>query len=320
MTGFYHTSTPYSFSEATIDDQLAMLYASGLYNASSTLAMSVLGHWPLHLERAAEALHLEGGGHLHAPSQGLDVGLQSYDMEHFEVATLTMAHAYCTKVVQEYSSTSSNHNSNKHKGDATTTEASTPPLRPPIPPERVLVYYLHSKGVTHAVHEEQKAKASLAWRSYMEYFLFNNPRWCVRRLLEGAATCGVEFRVPNASHYEGDPQHMPHYSGNYWWARCDYIASLPPPTTFSRCYFCGESWIGLSLDKRLLDQHATPGPPVGATPGAYWPAELWETNQDWYIAQELWEPSFLEQVRQRAPAQLGVHDAGALPSQRRQFG
>ena len=49
-------------------------------------------------------------------------------------------------------------------------------------------------------------------------------------LYDGADTCGVNFY--------GD---SPHFGGNFWWARCDYIRALPPPTP--RCWTCGELWL-----------------------------------------------------------------------------
>jgi hypothetical protein len=37
-----------------------------------------------------------------------------------------------------------------------------------------------------------------------------------------------------------------HYSGNFWWARSDYITKLPHPKTFNYNRYCAEAWLGQS--------------------------------------------------------------------------
>lgn len=76
-----------------------------------------------------------------------------------------------------------------------------------------LCYYLHTKGASLAATPLQAAVD--AWRRYMEYF--NVEKWqdCAD-ILNEYETCGVELQS-DASHY----------SGNFWWARSDYIKRLP---------------------------------------------------------------------------------------------
>lgn len=82
------------------------------------------------------------------------------------------------------------------------------------------ILYFHSKGALTenlAVH---------GWRNMMTAFCVEDWRRCVD-VLTGAYgphtrimdTCGVDFK----------PFGGPHYSGNFWWARSDFIASLPDP-------------------------------------------------------------------------------------------
>jgi hypothetical protein len=106
-----------------------------------------------------------------------------------------------------------------------------------------LVYYLHSKGVTRWRSADEAKRYLLLrsccfarfpltnflrsmpprvldWRQFMEHALFEKPQSCIDALLhQGAKVCGVNFR----------PDPLPHYQGNFWWARCDFVATLPEP-------------------------------------------------------------------------------------------
>jgi hypothetical protein len=72
--------------------------------------------------------------------------------------------------------------------------------------------YIHHKGVRHLNNP-----AVLDWRKYMEYFNIEQWRICVNRLENGWDTVGVDWKQ----------QPTLHYSGNFWWARSDYIKKLP---------------------------------------------------------------------------------------------
>lgn len=79
--------------------------------------------------------------------------------------------------------------------------------------ESFLCYYLHTKGASLAATPRQAAAD--AWRRYMEYF--NVEKWqdCAE-ILNRHETCGVELQCEDS-----------HYSGNFWWARSEYIKKLP---------------------------------------------------------------------------------------------
>ncbi|CAK0808197.1 unnamed protein product, partial [Prorocentrum cordatum] len=82
------------------------------------------------------------------------------------------------------------------------------------------VLYMHSKGSTKYKWEwVQDSK----WRSTMQHFVLHRYADCVEHLRNGFATCGalLEKRSDGAT--------WPHYRGNFWWARCDYIKQLPNP-------------------------------------------------------------------------------------------
>lgn len=78
--------------------------------------------------------------------------------------------------------------------------------------ETFAALYIHHKGVRHLNNP-----AVLDWRKYMEYFNIEQWRICVNRLENGWDTVGVDWKQ--------NP--VPHYSGNFWWARSDYIKKLP---------------------------------------------------------------------------------------------
>jgi hypothetical protein len=82
------------------------------------------------------------------------------------------------------------------------------------------VLYIHSKGSTKYKWEWMMDSK---WRSTMQHFVLHRYTDCVKHLRNGFATCGalLEKRSEGAT--------WPHYRGNFWWARCDYIKQLPNP-------------------------------------------------------------------------------------------
>ncbi len=94
-----------------------------------------------------------------------------------------------------------------------------------------LVLYLHTKGVTKT---SPIVSANVRdWVNYMEYFTIDLWPNCVAAL-ENYDVCGVNlYPVPAL-----------HFSGNFWWARAAYIATLP--NTISPDYLAPEMWLVLS--------------------------------------------------------------------------
>jgi len=79
------------------------------------------------------------------------------------------------------------------------------------------ILYIHTKNVGKEINfciEEQI--------EYMLYFLINKWQICIEQLSNYHA-CGVDLRI----------EPVLHYSGNFWWASSDHIASLPPPADFN---------------------------------------------------------------------------------------
>jgi hypothetical protein len=79
--------------------------------------------------------------------------------------------------------------------------------------ENVHILYLHSKGVTgRSVHQNY-------WRDYMMNYNVNMWEVCVNLLNNNYNTVGVNYKTLVF-------KDIPHYSGNFWWGRSDYIKKL----------------------------------------------------------------------------------------------
>ena len=76
------------------------------------------------------------------------------------------------------------------------------------------ILYLHTKGVSYNddYHEENN------WIDMMLYFLVEQHELCISKLFSGITTVGCNFLNAN---------HPPHFSGNFWWAKSNYISTLP---------------------------------------------------------------------------------------------
>ena len=111
---------------------------------------------------------------------------------------------------------------------------------------RAVVFYVHNKGgccVRDAASRADrpslravdKTNAQVcAWREAMNAMILTYPSVCARALSEARyAACGFEFLLD---------YHTPHYSGNFFWARCEYVAALPPmPDRFDS--YGAELWL-----------------------------------------------------------------------------
>lgn len=96
------------------------------------------------------------------------------------------------------------------------------------------------------------------WRDAMQHFVFYGWRDCVQALDAGKVACGVNLHGIGA---------VTHYSGNFWWASCDYLrAHLRHPMRGPSDHFrrnSGKTWEGGEW-----------GPPER------WYAEMWLLDSD----------------------------------------
>jgi hypothetical protein len=123
------------------------------------------------------------------------------------------------------------------------------------PQDKVL--YLHTKGVTKLPPSENV----FFWNFYMEYHLLKNYMQCLEAL-DHADVVGLDFY----------PQSLPHFSGNFWWARGDHLLKLKAQDTIEGDkYMCTETWVcgghdGLTPILEMLghsgnDHYTIPYPP-----------------------------------------------------------
>jgi len=125
-------------------------------------------------------------------------------------------------------------------------------------PSSEAVLYMHTKGGTHpgarALPDMSGTKRA-DWRRLLQHFSITRYQDCVDHLKCGYSTCGPLLASPDKPRV-----HWPHYSGNVWWARCDYIRALPRPRPLSR-----------ELTSRDLGDHApTLDPPLGRYKAEWW--------------------------------------------------
>lgn len=73
------------------------------------------------------------------------------------------------------------------------------------------VLYIHTKGVTKLPPSENV----FFWNFYMEYHLIKRYATCLD-ILDHADVVGLDFYA----------QSLPHFSGNFWWARGDHLLTL----------------------------------------------------------------------------------------------
>ena len=98
------------------------------------------------------------------------------------------------------------------------------------------VLYFHSKGTSHL--GTQRHTFVEDWRLNMEYFVLHNWEECIDYLEEGYDAVGINWQTETGY---GD---QPHFSGGFWWANSNYIASLGTEYLDHPVRYYREFWIG----------------------------------------------------------------------------
>jgi hypothetical protein len=110
------------------------------------------------------------------------------------------------------------------------------------------IWYIHSKGARFNMTTDSLTYNNVsAWRQYMEYFVIGQHDKCIEAL-DTHDTCGINLRDwPSI-----------HYSGNFWWAKSEYIKTLKPLSVhdpnvpadrwYMDWYLSPELWIGSNTD------------------------------------------------------------------------
>lgn len=108
-----------------------------------------------------------------------------------------------------------------------------------------LVYYVHTKGVF------APANGTRDWRRSMEHFVITRHQDCIAALAD-QDLCGINWHSSWCRFF----------GGNFWWARSDYLRSLPdirsmepiPGLDLSRRHVC-ERWVGENPAVRAVSLH-----------------------------------------------------------------
>jgi hypothetical protein len=96
------------------------------------------------------------------------------------------------------------------------------------------IFYAHTKNAW------ARSNVAAAWRTSMTHDTVTRWKECVYAL-RAVETCGPHMMRSSL------PEHREHeffFGGNFWWARSNYVATLPPVKTEHR--YQAEGWIGLN--------------------------------------------------------------------------
>jgi len=102
------------------------------------------------------------------------------------------------------------------------------------------IFYIHTKGVSSkggSIENPPEIRKFVTgdYRKFMQHILFNKHIECLEALKK-ADICGVNWRMYH---------NPPYLAGNFWWARTEYIATLPRFTQNDRNKRSNaEFWIG----------------------------------------------------------------------------
>jgi hypothetical protein len=109
-------------------------------------------------------------------------------------------------------------------------------------PDQAIVY-AHTKGAS------QPTEFNDRWRHSMTHHVVEGWEHCRSVLEEGYDAVGCHWLHPDAFG-ESTMGAVPFFGGNFWMARCSYLATLPPVSTDDR--WASERWIGLG-QPRIVD-------------------------------------------------------------------
>jgi hypothetical protein len=103
------------------------------------------------------------------------------------------------------------------------------------------VLYLHTKGAT------RPGVAVDCWRQMMLHFNVKKWQHALHHLYNHHATgCNIQTM-----------QNKTFFSGNFWWATCDYIKTLPDPNIYKVSRLQAELWIGMNPNSKFHNLHSS---------------------------------------------------------------
>lgn len=128
----------------------------------------------------------------------------------------------------------------------------------------VYVFYIHNRGSTR-----HPTESTHMWTQCMEHHLISRHNECISQIEANKLTVGCALKKhfcergkkPNivenmmfAKNGRPQKQGVWHYSGNFWWAKAEYIATLPEPHKICR-FRAGEDWIIGSVQDHDIINH-----------------------------------------------------------------
>jgi hypothetical protein len=107
--------------------------------------------------------------------------------------------------------------------------------------DETAICYAHLKGVS-----VPDSLGHRFWRRELSEFVFINWKQRIHHLSINW-TSGPRITNGGAG-WRGDYVHAnKHYSGNFWWARSDYLKTLIHPSKFRSNRYAAEAWLGQSV-------------------------------------------------------------------------
>lgn len=116
------------------------------------------------------------------------------------------------------------------------------------------VLYFHSKGISHP------ESPNIQWRLNMEHHVLENWQTCISDLDAGYDAVGCYWLTPEE--HRGLIR-TPFFGGTFFWAKSEYLASLPPlpAPTFENRYEA-EGWIGSRNPRPNVKNYISGWPPA----------------------------------------------------------
>jgi hypothetical protein len=108
------------------------------------------------------------------------------------------------------------------------------------------VLYIHTKGAIYKGFQHV-----VAWRKCMENCVIWRWQSCLADLESGVDSCGCHWLTPMRFPIIGN---NPYWAGNFFWARSDFLNTLPPVNTNTR--YDAEAWIGTGRRKPRVRDYA----------------------------------------------------------------
>lgn len=122
--------------------------------------------------------------------------------------------------------------------------------------ENYYLFYIHTKSVSFSEESNPVAfHGGKHWRKHMDEWTLSKWEQNVAALDSGYETCGTQLR-PRREWRE-------HYSGNYFWARSEYVKLLKPVYSLnikdryeSEFYICSAFPVAATLDQTFIDYYS----------------------------------------------------------------